>query len=222
MQTILDLFDFIRHIDTYLFSLIQDYGIWVYAILFLIIFVETGLVIMPLLPGDSLLFAAGSFCAGIEIDSQNAQLNLWVVLLLLIIAAISGDAINFWIGKKFGNKLTQLKIGKYALVKEKHLLQTQSFFERHGAKTIVIARFVPIVRTFAPFTAGIASMPYKIFVKYNIIGGITWVLGLTLLGYYFGNLPFVRQHFETVIFGIIGLSLLPMIIAIVKEKWLKK
>ena len=125
-------------------------------------------------------------------------------------------------GKKFGNKLTQLKIGKYALVKEKHLLQTQSFFERHGAKTIVIARFVPIVRTFAPFTAGIASMPYKIFVKYNIIGGITWVLGLTLLGYYFGNLPFVRQHFETVIFGIIGLSLLPMIIAIVKEKWLKK
>jgi len=177
---------------------------------------------MPLLPGDSLLFAAGSFCAGVQIDNDLAQLNLLVVLLLLIIAAILGDALNFWIGQKYGRKLAQLKIGKYALLKEKHLQQTQDFFEKHGSKTIIIARFVPIVRTFAPFTAGLANMRYSVFLKFNVVGGISWVLGLTLLGYFFGNLTIVRENFETVIFGIIGLSLLPMIIAIVKEKLAKR
>lgn len=222
MSAIYSLLDFILHIDNYLFLLIQDYGIWVYGILFLIVFVETGLVFMPLLPGDSLLFAAGSFCAGVQIDNELAQLNLFVVLSLLIVAAILGDALNFWIGQKYGRKLAQLKFGKYALLKEKHLQQTQDFFEKHGSKTIILARFVPIVRTFAPFTAGLANMRYNIFLKYNVVGGISWVLGLTLLGYFFGNLNIVRENFETVIFAIIGLSLLPMLIAIVKEKLAKR
>jgi membrane-associated protein len=218
MSALTSLLDFILHIDKYLFVLIQDYGTWVYGILFLIIFVETGLVFMPLLPGDSLLFAAGSFCAGVQIDGQLAQLNLMVVLSLLIIAAILGDALNFWIGQKYGQKLALIKIGKYALLKEKHLQQTHDFFEKHGSKTIIIARFVPIVRTFAPFTAGLANMRYPVFLKYNVVGGIGWVLGLTLLGYFFGNLQIVRENFETVIFGIIGLSLLPMLIAVLKER----
>ena len=221
MSALTSLLDFILHIDNYLFVLIQDYGTWVYGILFLIIFVETGLVFMPLLPGDSLLFAAGSFCAGVQIDGELAQLNLVVVLSLLIIAAILGDALNFWIGQKYGQKLALIKIGKYALLKEKHLQQTHDFFEKHGSKTIIIARFVPIVRTFAPFTAGLANMRYPIFLKYNVVGGIGWVLGLTLLGYFFGNLQIVRENFETVIFGIIGLSLLPMFIAILKERLTK-
>jgi membrane-associated protein len=222
MSALTQLLDFILHIDNYLFLLIQDYGIWVYAILFLIIFVETGLVFMPLLPGDSLLFAAGSFCAGVKIDHELAQLNLFVVLGLLIIAAILGDALNFWIGQKYGRKLAQLKIGRSALLKEKHLQQTQAFFEKHGSKTIIIARFVPIVRTFAPFTAGLANMRYGVFFRFNVIGGISWVLGLTLLGYFFGNLTIVRNNFETVIFGIIGLSLLPMLIAVWREKMTKR
>lgn len=216
-----NIIDFILHIDNYLFLLIQDYGLWVYAILFLIVFVETGLVVMPLLPGDSLLFAAGSFCAGVQIENELAQLNLFVVLALLIAAAILGDALNFWIGHKYGRQLAKMKIGRFQLLKDKHLAQTQAFFEKHGSKTIIIARFVPIVRTFAPFTAGLANMRYPIFLKYNIIGGICWVLGLTLLGFFFGNLPIVRQNFETVIFGIIGLSLLPMLFAMVNEKFKK-
>jgi len=222
MSALTSLLDFILHIDNYLFVLIQDYGTWIYGILFLIIFVETGLVFMPLLPGDSLLFAAGSFCAGVQIDGELAQLNLIVVLSLLIIAAILGDALNFWIGQKYGQKLAQIKIGKYALLKEKHLQQTHDFFEKHGSKTIIIARFVPIVRTFAPFTAGLANMRYHVFLKYNVVGGIGWVLGLTLLGYFFGNLKIVRENFETVIFGIIGLSLLPMFITILKERFTKR
>ena len=216
-----NIIDFILHIDNYLFLLIQDYGLWVYAILFLIVFVETGLVVMPLLPGDSLLFAAGSFCAGVQIENELAQLNLFAVLALLIAAAILGDALNFWIGQKYGQQLAKMKIGRYQLLKDKHLEQTHAFFEKHGSKTIIIARFVPIVRTFAPFTAGLANMRYPIFLKYNIIGGICWVLGLTLLGFFFGNLPIVRQNFETVIFGIIGLSLLPMLVAMVNEKFKK-
>jgi membrane-associated protein len=222
MNALYQLLDFILHIDNYLFLLIQDYGNWIYGILFLIVFVETGLVFMPLLPGDSLLFAAGTFCAGVQIDNDLAQLNLFVVLGLLMTAAILGDALNFWIGQKYGRKLAQMQIGQYRLLKEKHLHQTQAFFEKHGSKTIIIARFVPIVRTFAPFTAGLANMRYSTFLKFNVIGGVSWVLGLTLLGYFFGNLEVVRNNFETVIFGIIGLSLLPMLIAIAKEKMAKR
>jgi len=222
MNALYQLLDFILHIDNYLFLLIQDYGNWIYGILFLIVFVETGLVFMPLLPGDSLLFAAGTFCAGVQIDNDLAQLNLFVVLGLLMTAAILGDALNFWIGQKYGRKLAQMQIGQYRILKEKHLQQTQAFFEKHGSKTIIIARFVPIVRTFAPFTAGLANMRYSTFLKFNVIGGVSWVMGLTLLGYFFGNLEVVRNNFETVIFGIIGLSLLPMLMAIAKEKMAKR
>jgi len=218
MDYIKQLIDFILHLDDYLFVLIQDYGIWIYAILFLIIFVETGLVVMPLLPGDSLLFAAGTFCVGVVKDDQTAQLNLWLVLGLLIIAAILGDGLNYYFGKTIGLKVLKWKIKGRQIVQQKYIDKTHKFYEKHGPKTIIIARFVPIVRTFAPFVAGIGQMEYSKFIRFNIIGGTLWVLGLTLLGYFFGNLEFVQKNFELVIFGIIGLSLLPMIIEIIRQK----
>jgi len=218
MTLLKDFLDFFLHLDAHLFVLIQDYGTWIYAILFLIIFVETGLVVMPFLPGDSLLFAAGTFCAGVTKGSEMAELNLWLVLLLLIIAAILGDGVNYFLGKTIGAKVLQWKIGKRQLVKQKYIDQTQAFYEKHGSKTIIIARFVPIVRTFAPFVAGIGAMSYSKFLKFNIIGGIAWVCGLTLLGYFFGNLSFVQKNFELVIFGIIGLSLVPMVFEILRAK----
>jgi membrane-associated protein len=218
MDYIKQLIDFILHLDDYLFVLIQDYGIWIYAILFLIIFVETGLVVMPLLPGDSLLFAAGTFCAGVVKDGQTAQLNLWLVLGLLVVAAILGDGLNYYFGKTIGLKVLKWKIKGRQIVQQKYIDKTHEFYEKHGPKTIIIARFVPIVRTFAPFVAGIGQMEYSKFIRFNIIGGTLWVLGLTLLGYFFGNLEFVQKNFELVIFGIIGLSLLPMIIEIIRQK----
>lgn len=221
MDYLKQLIDFILHLDDYLFVLIQDYGIWIYAILFLIIFVETGLVVMPLLPGDSLLFAAGTFCAGVIKDGQTAQLNLWLVLGLLVIAAILGDGLNYYFGKTIGLKVLSWKIKGRQIVQQKYIDKTHEFYEKHGPKTIIIARFVPIVRTFAPFVAGIGQMEYSKFIRFNIIGGTVWVLGLTLLGYFFGNLEFVQKNFELVIFGIIGLSLLPMIVEIIRQK-LKK
>ena len=199
--------------------MIEDYGLWIYGILFLIIFVETGLVIMPLLPGDSLLFAAGTFCAGFKNEAgESAHLNIWIVLGLLIVAAILGDGLNYFFGKKIGLKVLKWKIRGRQLVKQKYIDQTHAFYEKHGPKTIIIARFVPIVRTFAPFVAGIGEMSYAKFIKFNIIGGVSWVLGLTLMGYFFGNLSFVQENFEIVIFGIIGLSILPMIIEIIRAK----
>jgi membrane-associated protein len=218
MTLLKDFLDFFLHLDVHLFALIQDYGIWIYGILFLIIFVETGLVVMPLLPGDSLLFAAGTFCAGVVNNGETAELNLFVVLALLIVAAILGDGLNYYLGKTVGLKALTWKIGNRQIVQQKYIDQTQAFFEKHGSKTIIIARFVPIVRTFAPFVAGIGNMSYRNFFRYNVIGGIAWVSGLTLLGYFFGNMEFVRKNFEIVIFGIIGISLLPMIIEILRAK----
>jgi len=218
MTLLKDFLDFFLHLDVHLFALIQDYGTWIYGILFLIIFVETGLVVMPLLPGDSLLFAAGTFCAGVVQDGETAELNLFVVLALLIVAAILGDGLNYYLGKTIGLKALTWKIGNRQIVQQKYIDQTQAFFEKHGSKTIIIARFVPIVRTFAPFVAGMGNMSYRNFFRYNVIGGIAWVTGLTLLGYFFGNLDFVRKNFEIVIFGIIGISLLPMIIEILRAK----
>jgi membrane-associated protein len=218
MTLLKDFLDFFLHLDVHLFALIQDYGIWIYGILFLIIFVETGLVVMPLLPGDSLLFAAGTFCAGVVNNGETAELNLFVVLALLIVAAILGDGLNYYLGKTVGLKVLTWKIGNRQIVQQKYIDQTQAFFEKHGSKTIIIARFVPIVRTFAPFVAGIGNMSYRNFFRYNVIGGIAWVCGLTLLGYFFGNMEFVRKNFEIVIFGIIGISLLPMIIEILRAK----
>ena len=219
MDLLKSILDFILHLDVHLIAMIEDYGLWIYAILFLIIFVETGLVIMPLLPGDSLLFAAGTFCAGFKNEAgESAHLNLWIVLGLLIVAAILGDGLNYFFGKKIGLKVLKWKIRGRQLVKQKYIDQTHAFYEKHGPKTIIIARFVPIVRTFAPFVAGIGEMSYAKFLKFNIIGGVSWVLGLTLMGYFFGNLSFVQENFEIVIFGIIGLSILPMIIEIILAK----
>lgn len=223
MELLKSALDFFLHLDQYLFTMIVDYGPWIYLILFLIIFVETGLVVMPFLPGDSLLFAAGTFCAGVVgADGHVASMNLWLVLLLLSVAAILGDSLNYYLGKSIGLKVLNWKIAGRTLVKQQYIDQTHEFFEKHGPKTIIIARFVPIVRTFAPFVAGIGSMDYKTFIKYNVIGGLVWVWGLTLVGYFFGNLPFVQKNFETVIFGIIGLSLLPMVYEFLKAKFSKK
>ncbi len=220
IEIVKGLFDFIMHIDSHLFTMIGDYGIWVYIILFLIIFVETGLVVMPFLPGDSLLFAAGAFCAGVVNEAgETAQLNLWIVLSTLLIAAIVGDGLNYWLGKNIGLKMLQWEIKGYRPVKEKYIEQTQQFYSKHGPKTIILARFVPIVRTFAPFVAGIGKMQYSQFFRFNIIGGFVWVVGLTLTGYFFGNIPIVKENFETVIFSIIGISVLPIIIEAVKHRY---
>ena len=218
MNIIQQLIDFILHLDAHLFTLIMDYGNWIYLILFMIIFVETGLVVMPLLPGDSLLFAAGTFCAGVVQQGQTAELNLWIVIPLLCTAAFIGDNLNYYIGKNIGLKVMQWKIRERQIVKQSYIDKTQAFYDKHGPKTIILARYVPIVRTFAPFVAGVGEMSYFKFLKYSIIGGITWVLALTLLGYFFGNLPIVQRNFETVIFGIIGLSLLPMLIEFMRAK----
>lgn len=220
LQTVLDFF---LNLDKHLFTMIMDYGLWIYLILFLIIFVETGLVVMPFLPGDSLLFAAGTFCAGvIGTTGETASLNLWLILALLTIAAILGDTLNYYLGKNVGLRMLSFKLGDKQLVNPKYIEQTQAFYSKNGPKTIIIARFVPIVRTFAPFVAGIGSMNYSTFIKYNVIGAFVWVWSLTLMGYFFGNLPVVQENFETVIFAIIGISLLPMVWEYVNAKFLKK
>jgi len=222
MDIIHQLIDFILHLDSYLFTMIMDYGNWIYLILFLIVFVETGLVVMPLLPGDSLLFAAGTFCAGVVQNGQTAELNIMIIIPLLICAALLGDNLNYYVGKNIGLKVMQWKIRGRQLVKQAYIDKTQSFYDKHGPKTIIIARYVPIVRTFAPFVAGVGQMKYFKFLKFSIIGAFTWVFALTFLGYFFGNLPIVQRNFEIVIFGIIGLSLLPMLIEYIKAKRKRK
>jgi membrane-associated protein len=195
------LIDFVLHIDRHLDEIIRNYGALTYLILFLIIFMETGLVVTPFLPGDSLLFAAATFAA-------IGSLNLIWLILLLITAAILGDATNYFIGHKLGNRLIHTK-----WVKKEYLDKTHRFYEKHGGKTIIIARFVPIVRTFAPFVAGVGEMSYRRFASFNVIGGVLWVLSFLLAGYFFGNIPVVRQNFGLVIIAIIIISVLPAIIA---------
>ncbi len=210
MSTLKNFLDYFLHLDDKLRDLIGEYGVFIYVILFLIIFVETGLVVMPFLPGDSLLFAAGSFAA-------VGMLNLGYLLVLLFVAAVLGDTLNYYIGKHLGLKVLRWRLGKRQLVKQKHIDETHKFFEKHGPKTIIIARFVPIVRTFAPFVAGIGEMQYRKFLSFNIIGGFVWIVSLTLLGFWFGNTEFVKNNFETVIFGIIGISILPIFISYFKN-----
>ncbi len=205
------LIDFILHIDVHLQALIAQYGITVYGILFLIIFVETGLVIMPFLPWDSLLFAAWSFAA-------LGSLNIWILLGSLVVAAIAWDSLNYLIGKYFGPKFTHLTIGKYQLIKPEHIKKTESFFEKYGAKAIIMARFMPIIRTCIPFVAGIGRMDYKTFMTYNIIGGIAWVIWLTWAWYVFGQSEFVKANFEKVILLIIATSIIPIIIEALRHK----
>ena len=203
MELIHQLVDVLLHLDRHLGTVIQDYGGWTYLILFLIIFCETGLVVTPILPGDSLLFAVGTFAA-------RGALDLYVVLLLLSVAAVAGDTVNYAIGYRVGPQV--FKRSGSRLLNREYLDRTHRFYERHGAKTIVIARFVPIVRTFAPFVAGIGRMGYGRFVAYNVAGGVGWIVLLVLGGYAFGNIPVVKRNFSLVIFAIIVLSILPGVI----------
>lgn len=204
--------DAVLHIDRHLGEVIQQWGPWIYAILFLIIFCETGLVVTPILPGDSLLFAIGALCA-------TGSLNLALILVLLCIAAILGDSVNYAIGAYIGPKAFS---GKYKLLNPAHLEKTHQFYERYGGKTIIIARFVPIVRTFAPFVAGIGKMTYSRFMSFNVFGGLLWVCSMTLLGYAFGNHPFVKKNFGVVVIAIIIISILPAVIEIIRERAKKK
>lgn len=206
MDFLMRVVDVFLHLDKHLADVIRQYGVLTHLLLFAIIFVETGLVIMPFLPGDSLLFAAGTFAA-------LGSLDLWLLLILLTIAAIAGDTVNYWIGSRLGDRALS---GEFRWIKKAHIERTHAFFEKHGGKTIFLARFVPIVRTFAPFVAGAGRMSYRYFISYNVMGGIVWVGSCTLAGYYFGNIPFVREHFELVIMAIILVSAVP-----VGYEWLK-
>lgn len=195
LQFLIDLF---LHLDTHLSAIISQYGAWTYGLLFVVIFIETGLVVTPFLPGDSLLFAAGTFAA-------LGSLNVWFLFLLLAAAAVLGDTVNYWIGHFLGDRAYHIK-----WIKKEYLDRTHAFFEKHGGKTIFLARFVPIVRTFAPFVAGIGRMSYSYFFSYNVFGGIVWVALMTFTGYFFGNIPFIRDHFSLAIIVIILISLVPM------------
>jgi membrane-associated protein len=198
------LIDFILHIDRHLAEIIANYGIWTYAVLFAIIFAETGLVITPFLPGDSLLFAAGAFCA-----KPETGLNVHLMALLLFIAAVIGDTVNYWIGAKFGPAVFKREDSMF--LRKKHLERAHSFFEKYGGRAIILARFVPIVRTFVPFVAGVGQMTYSRFIAYNIIGAVVWIGFFIYAGFIFGNQPFVQKNFKLVILAIIVLSVLPMV-----------
>lgn len=209
MEFIGKLIDVFLHLDQHLNEVIGQYGIWTYLILFLIIFCETGLVITPILPGDSLLFAAGTFAA-------LGSLNVFWVFVLLTIAAIAGDTLNYWIGHWIGPKIFHRENVRF--LNKKHLERTHGFYEKYGGKTIIIARFIPIVRTFAPFVAGIGRMSYWKFIAYNVIGGIAWVGICVFAGYFFGNLEIVKNNFSLVIIAILVISVLPMLVEYVRHR----
>jgi membrane-associated protein len=200
--------DFVLHVDVYLSDIIARYGNWTLALLFVIIFLETGVVVTPFLPGDSLIFAAATFAA-------RGALNPWIIFVLLSIAAVAGDTANYWIGHRIG---ARAYTGEVKWIKKHYMERTHTFFEKHGGRTIFLARFVPIIRTFAPFVAGVSQMPYGFFIRWNIIGGISWVAVFTLLGYFFGNIPFVQKNFELVIIAIILISLVPAVIEGLKAR----
>jgi len=208
MEILVDLFNLFLHLDKHLKVIIGNYGEWTYLILFIIIFCETGLVITPFLPGDSLLFASGAFAA-------LGCFELGWLLMLLMFAAIAGDTVNYWLGHYVGEKGFE---GRIPLVKQEHLIQTQDFYAKYGGKTIILARFIPIIRTFAPFVAGVGSMTYKKFLLYNLIGGIAWVSICVMGGYFFGNLPFVQKNFSLVILVIIIISVLPMLVELARNR----
>lgn len=213
MELLQQFIDIMLHLDVHLAELIANYGMWTYLILFLIIFAETGLVVTPFLPGDSLLFALGALAA-------SGAINLETLIILLCIAAVLGDTVNYSIGNYLGPKVFHFKDSRF--FKKEHLQKTHEFYEKHGGKTIIFARFLPIFRTFAPFVAGIGSMTYSKFLLYNIVGGISWICGFLLLGYFFGNIPVVKRNFTIVIFVIILISAAPAIYQFVKIKFAKK
>ncbi len=210
IEFIKSLIDFVLHIDAHLVEIVNDYQAWTYLILFLIIFAETGLVVTPILPGDSLLFAAGTILA-----KPGSTLSIFILWILLVLAAALGDLVNYHIGKFIGPKAFS---GKYKLIKTEYLVKTHEFYEKHGGKTIIYARFIPIVRTFAPFVAGIGTMGYGRFAAYNITGGIAWVTSFLFLGYFFGGLPVIRENFTYVIFTIILVSVLPAVIEAIRHR----
>jgi membrane-associated protein len=209
MDLVSALLDVVLHLDRHLSDVIQHYGVWTYLILFLIVFCETGLVVTPFLPGDSLLFAVGTFAA-------LGALDLWLAMALLMVAAILGDSLNYAIGARVGPRVFRQEGVRF--LNRRHLERTHAFYERYGAKTIVIARFVPIIRTFAPFVAGIGRMSYARFALYNVAGGIGWIVSLTLAGYLFGNIPLVRKNFSLVIFAIIIISILPALVEMLRQR----
>ncbi|MEO8331680.1 MAG: DedA family protein [Gallionella sp.] len=201
--------DIVLHLDAHLLALTQQYGVWVYAILFLIIYCETGLVITPFLPGDSLLFVAGALCG-------MGALQLELVLPLLVLAAFSGDNTNYWIGRLVGVRLLSSNEGR--LIKREHLDKTHAFFEKHGGKTIIFARFLPIIRTFAPFVAGIGLMRYRLFMMFSALGSLLWISSLTVAGYLFGNIPMVKNNLTLIIIGIIAITLLPALLELIRHR----
>ena len=203
------LVNFILHIGDHLQELVNNYGNWIYAILFAIVFCETGLVLLPFLPGDSMLFAAGTIAA-------VGDMNIFVLIGLLIVAAILGDFVNFEIGKHFGQKLFSNPNSK--IFKQSYLQKTHDYYEKYGGRTIIIARFIPIVRTFAPFVGGMGNMNYAQFARYNIVGAVLWVVSFTTLGYFFGQLPFVKEHFSWIMIAIIVFSVVPMIVEIIRHR----
>jgi membrane-associated protein len=213
MEIISYLIDLFLHLDKHLSTVIQTYGFWTYLILFLIIFMETGLVIFPFLPGDSLLFAAGTFAA--PQGDTPGPLNIYILIILLSAAAILGDTVNYWIGHYIGPRAFS---GEVRFLKKEYLDRTHAFYEKHGGKTIILARFIPIIRTFAPFVAGIGAMTYAHFITYNVVGGIAWVVLFTLLGYFFGSIPFVQDNFSIVVIAIILISVMPGVVEFLRER----
>lgn len=213
MEFLNNLLDFILHIDTHLLDLCAQYGTWVYAILFVIVFCETGLVVTPFLPGDSLLFAVGSLAA-------IGALNVVTAIALLIVAAIVGDTVNYWIGDYIGPKVFHEEHSRF--LNKEYLLRTHRFYEKHGGKTIIIARFLPIIRTFAPFVAGIGSMTYRRFLMFNVVGGIAWVLLFVLAGYFFGNIPFIKNNFSLVIIALLLIPGIPSVVEFVRYQLRKR
>ena len=209
MEILSHLVDFIIHLDHHLDQIIRHYGTWTYLIVFLIVFCETGLVVTPFLPGDSLLFVLGAFAA-------MGMLDIWIVAILLTLAAILGDSVNYLVGHKLSPRVFRHEEIKF--IKREYLERTQRFYEKYGGKTIIIARFVPIIRTFAPFMAGVGDMRYSKFLFYNVLGAILWVSGIVSCGYFFGNIPIIKENFSSVVYLIIFISILPAIIEILRHR----
>jgi len=209
MEHLRYLIDFVLHINVHLAELVDRYGPWVYGVLFVIVFCETGLVVTPILPGDSLLFAVGALCGA-------GSMDLWISMVVLLAAAIIGDTVNYWIGAWAGPQVFRNKTSRW--FNPKHLERTHEFMERYGAKAVIIARFVPIVRTFVPFVAGIGRMSYPRFMIYNLVGGVAWVALFVPAGYFFGNIPLVKNNFSLVILGIIAVSMVPGVIEFMRHR----
>ena len=212
MELITTFIDIFMHLDKHLGAVIQNYGVWTYLILFLIIFCETGLVVTPILPGDSLLFAAGAFAA-------TGSFHVLWLFVLLTIAAVLGDTVNYWVEKYLGDRIEEKNL---RFINREYLDKTHQFYERHGGKTIIIARFMPIIRTFAPFVAGVGKMNYFRFISYNVVGGVVWIASFVFGGYYFGNIPMVKKNFTLVILAIIFLSILPGIVEFIRHRYAKQ